>query len=125
MKLMMLFRVNIVNWKASWKQLWEYISKQKDWEYIIEIRKKNRSGSQNKLYWEILSQISKDTWNEKDYLHSFFSARFLKEKVMWPFWWHEDIPSTSTLTIDSFSWYIEKILNFCGEMGIVVNMIET
>jgi hypothetical protein len=112
----MIFNLSHRNWdNRGVHKISDYMSALKDWDYIVEIKKKTRSLEQNSLYRSIIEQIADYTWNEKDYLHSFFKSRYLKEEVIWSLWFHEHIPSTSDLPIDKFSAYIEKILNFCWE----------
>ena len=42
---------------------------------------KDRSGGQNRLYWEMLTIVSNETGHSKDELHEFFKQEFLGDMV--------------------------------------------
>ena len=50
-------------------------------QVVIEINKWRpvRSGEQNKLYWSILTDIERESGQEKESLHEFFKSEFLKD----------------------------------------------
>ena len=89
-------------------------------QVVIEIYKWQpvRSREQNKLYWSILTDIERESGQEKESLHEFFKSEFLKdctEKF-------GKIKSTTELNTIEFMEYIMKILKRAAEFGIVVTM---
>lgn len=101
----------------------KYLSTLKDGQMLsieIDKQKKNRSTSQNSMYWAILSEISNETGHSSDELHDFFKNKFLprryikigKSKL-------RAIPTTTNLTTLEFTEYIENIKAFTAtELGM-------
>lgn len=86
--------------------------------YILTIKKyyKNRTISQNKLYWLWLTFIEKETGNDKNDLHEFFKKQFLGSKFINVFGTEiETIQSTSKLNKLEFIEYLDKIHLFVLE----------
>ena len=91
--------------------------------YILSItnKKDSRSVSQNKLYWLYIACISKETGVEKDDLHAYFKQRFLlKDEIDIAGEVLKATYSTSKLSKDNFAIFIEKIISFASELGIVL-----
>lgn len=98
---------------------------------IVTIKeyKKNRSNSQNNLYWEWLTIISKDTGFTKEELHDRLRLQFLGtterevnykidgkvQKVTL-----KEIKSTTELNTKEFTDYLEKIEATAGIMDIIL-----
>ena len=96
------------------------IKKLEGCQVVFELNKWRpvRSGEQNKLYWSILTDIERESGQEKESLHEFFKSEFLKdysEKF-------GKIKSTTELNTIEFMEYITKILKRAAEFGIVVTM---
>ena len=88
--------------------------------YKRKIRK--RSIPQNRLYWLWLACIADETGTDSEDLHRVFARKYLScdvievmgEKVL-------KIPSTTTLSTQTFTEYIEKIRVFAAtELGITL-----
>lgn len=87
--------------------------------YVVEVRKPSRSLEQNALYWTLIREIA-DTVSVEgkrfipEVWHRYFKNRFLPGriielpdgKVI------ESDPSTSDLSVDEFSMYIEEVAQF-------------
>lgn len=88
--------------------------------YKRKIRK--RSVPQNRLYWLWLACIADETGHDREDLHRVFAGKYLAcdvievmgEKV-------RKIPSTTTLSTQTFTDYIEKIRIYAAtELGITL-----
>ena len=93
--------------------------------WVVSINRPNRSNAQNAMYWAVLheiaeqikpgSQYNADTW------HCYFKTLFLPGriielpggKVI------EQEPSTTGLTVAQFSEYVEKVIAWSTEKGLV------
>lgn len=74
---------------------------------------KVRNNKQNKLYWKLIKEISKEIGESEDKTHKLMRYKFLgqvKENI-----YNENItelPSTQTLSVIEFNEYLEKVINF-------------
>jgi hypothetical protein len=90
--------------------------------YVVEIRKPSRSLEQNARYWvaihEIAEQISIEGRKYTPQVwHRYFKERYLPGRIVeLPYGQiTEAEPSTTDLTLDEFSEYIERVLQFQAE----------
>ena len=87
-------------------------------KYILMIKKyyKNRTLSQNRLYWLWLNYLEKETGNDKNDLHEFFKMKFLEIKTTNIFGNEMKIyQSTAKLNKIEFMEYLDKIHLFVLE----------
>lgn len=90
--------------------------------YIVEIREPNRTLEQNALYWSTIHEIA-DTIkiDGKQYLpqvwHKYFKERFLPSRIIELPYGHiaESEPSTTDLTKEEFSEFVESVIQFYNE----------
>jgi len=89
--------------------------------FVVEVKlyRKQRTLSQNKLYWMWLSCIEADTGTDRDSLHEFFSKKFLPWKSVACFD-DEVLKATSTTVLNTreFSEYMDKIKEFALKWAI-------
>jgi hypothetical protein len=97
-----------------------------DPEMVVEIRSRNRSKAQNNYYWDLLNQISESLFIEgksytRDAWHLFFKQLFLiEEAVELPFNVTKMVtPTTTTLTTQAFSDFVEQVTAWAAENGVV------
>jgi DNA-binding NarL/FixJ family response regulator len=90
--------------------------------YVVEIKKPSRSLEQNARYWvaiqEIAEQISVEGQKYTPQVwHRYFKERYLPGRIVeLPYGQiTEAEPSTTDLTLDEFSEYIERVLQFQAE----------
>ncbi len=89
----------------------------------VEIKqyRKNRSTSQNKLYWLWLNVIADYTGDDPDDVHIIMKKRLLgtiRRPVMGVL---EEMPnSTKKLTTEEFSSYLERLEQLCNLLQIVL-----
>jgi hypothetical protein len=94
----------------------------KIYEIEISLKRKKRSIPQNRLYWLWITCISHETGNDKDFLHEYFSEKYLPKKSEIIFN-HEIIKPVSTTSLDAkqFTDYLDKIQIFASsEQGIIL-----
>jgi hypothetical protein len=96
----------------------------------LEIRESNRTKSQNRFYWELLGAIEMQLVNEgrryrAEIWHEYFKARYLVPKMMeLPNGKLKEVERTTTdLSKKEFSDYIEQVMAFASEHG-VINLME-
>lgn len=87
--------------------------------------KKKRSTLQNKLYWAVLNQIAEDLYVKgqgftSNCWHVYLRQRYLGcSDIVLPNKKVVTIPiSTSTLDVEEFNEYIEKVLAWATEHGV-------
>ncbi|MCK5604496.1 hypothetical protein KAR91_21580 [Candidatus Pacearchaeota archaeon] len=94
----------------------------KPWSVDIKPYKKNRSLSQNKLYFLWLNTIGNDIGYTTDELHAIMADKFLPDEIVE--YGGKQIKkdkSTSRLNTKEFTEYLEKIDRFAAaELGIVL-----
>ncbi len=116
-KLMKLI-ITINNWKVINSSIWKYISELSDWEYVIDIKKPNRTEKQNSLYWSILDYVYEQTWIDKDELHLLFKQKFLNKPILTCFWDINITQSTKELDKEEFNNFIMQVTLFLSENQI-------
>ncbi len=94
----------------------------KPWSVDIKPYKKNRSLSQNKMYWLWITCIGDSIGYERDELHAIMADKFLPDEIVE--YGGKQIKkdkSTSRLNTKEFTEYLEKIDRFAAaELGIVL-----
>lgn len=92
----------------------------------LEIRECNRTMSQNRFYWSILRSCEMQLVPENrryraEIWHEYFKARFLTTKMMeLPNGKLKEVERTTTdLTKREFADYIEQVMAFASEHGMV------
>jgi hypothetical protein len=93
--------------------------------WVVSVSKPNRSNAQNALYWAVLGEISEQIRPNAAYSpeiwHAYFKTLFLPGrmlelpggKVV------EQEPTTTGLTVAQFSEYVEKVIAWSTEKGLV------
>jgi len=94
----------------------------KPWLVDVKPYKKNRSLSQNKLYWKWITCIGDSIGYERDELHAIMADKFLPDEIVE--YGGKQIKkdkSTSRLNTKEFTVYLEHIDKFAAaELGIVL-----
>jgi hypothetical protein len=97
----------------------EYMSKQDDGKYLMEIKKfyKKRSKAQNRWYWKIMDIIGEELGYTKDEMHDTFKATFLSDRDELGL---TRVRSTTNTTTNEMREYIEHILRIASQQGITI-----
>lgn len=113
--------IEISDWKITSNKDLRKIAELPSWNYTMYIEKgRIRNNEQNAMLWWMLNQIAIDTGNDTDELHEFFKNKFLSKIVEYDKLWEQKIVwSTTRLTTKQFGEYLEKIMLFCNENGII------
>lgn len=104
--------------KEAVKQYIDKLADTKQYKVSVNLLKSKRSISQNKLYHLWLNYISKETGNDTDNLHRFFAGKFIgfKNESVFGREVHNPI-STTTLSKEAFTDFLDKIQAFMTEQG--------
>lgn len=94
----------------------------------IEIKKRRakRSLNQNAYYWKILEIIGDEYGIEKEELHDYFGAEYrsikkvLTNKVTGEIFELDFIRSTSSMNKIEFGEYLDKVIAWAANMGIII-----
>lgn len=114
----------IIHNEHSRRVVFEYLEKlnlAKKYSVEITLKREIRTLSQNRLYWLYLACLEQETGNEKEALHDFFKRKWLRknttklqnELII-------SVYSTTELNTVQFNQYIEKIVLFAAEEGIIL-----
>jgi len=92
-----------------------------DTVHEVEIKKPNRSRSQNNLYWSWLSILADWTGYTKDEMHTFLAVSFLGQETIQVNGHSITVArSTRNLKVNEFSDYLIEIEAWAHEHGIVL-----
>lgn len=112
-------KISIKDWQIeNMDDLIQWLFDASDWEYAIQKRKKKRSNQQNRYYRWLLQIVEKETGVPKEETHE-----KMKMKFLYVAWDGKSLPyckSTSKLKTDEFVEYIDKVVAFMSEFGIVL-----
>ena len=108
----------------SRRVVFEYLEKlnlAKKYSVEITLKREIRTLSQNRLYWLYLACLEQETGNEKEALHDFFKRKWLRknttelrnEQII-------SVYSTKELNTVQFKAYIDRIVLFAAEEGIIL-----
>ena len=104
------------------------VARLKDGRYTLSLEriKSNRSLNQNRYYFgAVLPPIAEYTGYSTEEMHEYYKARFLKKRTLTiGDDEREVVPSSTKLSTDEFSQYIEKIINHASDMGISIQSSE-
>jgi hypothetical protein len=94
----------------------------KPWKIEIKPYKKNRSNSQNRLYWQWMTCIGNEIGYESEELHAIMADKFLPDVfVEYGGKQIKQDKSTSRLNTKEFTEYLERIDRFSvQELGIML-----
>ena len=94
------------------------ISLDNDKEYYINIKEKsNRSTAQNKLYWDLITEIGNYLGYTSEEMHGLLAYKYLSHKIEVMDEEVTVVPSTSRLTVKEFNGYIKQITSFADGLG--------
>ena len=94
-----------------------------DIEVILQEHKTHRSTDQNNRYWMLLRKFSEETGHTADELHQYFKHDILGvETIKSPITdeEYETTKGTSSLNVDEFLQYMQRVEQHMAEYGVVV-----
>ncbi len=101
-----------------------YLDKMPDGEQLIEFIETNRTTMQNKYYWVVLGIMAQSFGTTAEDLHAYFKAEYLPSQEYFTLISNKKLKSTTEQTKDQMSIYIDKVIRFAAEQGIVIPDIE-
>ena len=105
---------------------WDFVSKERaekvfelmstDGKRVIKKATTKRTLPQNAYYRKLIEIISKDIWDDKDYIHESLRMKFLLDRSRkLPF-----VKSTTSLNTAEMTEYIENIKNFVSKFWLIL-----
>ena len=92
------------------------------WEIVVRPYKKTRSGAQNSLLWVWLTELEKETGNDKETLHEYMKQRFLGVEAREIMGREVAITNSSKkLKVAEFSEYLRNIEAVAVENGYILS----
>jgi len=106
-------KLNLKNTEAF--DMWCGSLEGKEVDCIVRERKKDRTIAQNSFYWLYLTLIEKETGNDANDVHEVAKRMFLRPRFVMVMGKEVKLPnSTTNLSSQEFSEYLDKICAWCG-----------
>lgn len=96
------------------------LDKMTDGEHLIEISPTDRTDAQNKFYWVCVRIIANTFGVSPNDLHEHFKSEWLPSQEYFVLTKRKQVRSTSEMTKDEMSEYLEKVIRLAAEQGIVI-----
>lgn len=100
------------------------LDKMPDGDRIIEIVECSRTDQQNKYYWVVLGIMATSFGTTAEELHEYFKATYLPSQEYFTLIGKKQLKSTTEQTKDQFTVYLERVIQFAAENGVVLPDIE-
>lgn len=101
-----------------------YLDRMPNGEQLIEFIETDRTTMQNKYYWVVLGIMAQSFGTTAEELHAFFKAEYLPSQEYFTLIRKRRLTSTTEQTKDQMSIYIDKIIAFAAEQGVVIPDLE-
>ncbi len=101
-----------------------YLDRMPNGEQLIEFIETDRTTMQNKYYWVVLGIMAQSFGTTAEELHTFFKAEYLPSQDYFTLIRKRKLSSTTEQTKDQMSIYIDKIIAFAAEQGVVIPDLE-
>lgn len=101
-----------------------YLDRMPNGEQLIEFIETDRTTMQNKYYWVVLGIMAQSFGTTAEELHAFFKAEYLPSQDYFTLIRKRKLSSTTEQTKDQMSIYIDKIIAFAAEQGVVIPDLE-
>ena len=103
----------------------EKLPHDKAWLVRVQPYKSSRSEQQNRTYWMWLHEIAESSGHTSDELHEFCRAQFMPRTVVQINGISRGVAqSTTKLSIDEMSSYMERVQQLAAELGIQLTQPE-
>lgn len=101
-----------------------YLDRMPNGEQVIEFIETTRTDAQNKYYWVVLQIMAGSLGTTPNELHEYFKSEFLPAQEYFTLVRHKRLTSTTEQTKDQMTEYIDKVIRFAAEQGIIIPDIE-
>ncbi len=101
-----------------------YLDKMPNGEQVIEFIETTRTDAQNKYYWVVLSIMAAELGTTPNELHEYFKSEFLPTQEYFTMIRHKRLTSTAEQSKDQMTQYLNRVIQFAAEQGVVIPDIE-
>lgn len=101
-----------------------FLDKMPDGEVLIEFTSTSRTDAQNKYYWVIVGIIGRTLGMQPEDVHKYFKECFLPKTEYFVAIKDKQLRSTTEQTKDQMAAYLDKIIRFAAEQGIIIPDLE-
>ena len=115
---------NSDNLSWAFSQIKNSLSTEQPLILTVRPEKEQRRNSQNRLYWQLLTEISEQLGHADEVWHEYFKRKFLgiKETILPDGQVHYAGLSSTDLTVGEFTDYITSIEAWATERGVIFNV---
>lgn len=96
------------------------LDKIQDGELVIELNPTDRTDAQNKYYWVLVHILAQSFGISDNQMHEFLKSAFLPSQDYFVLIKKKQLSSTTEQNKDEMTEYIEKVIRFGAEQGIVL-----
>lgn len=93
-------------------------------EHLLEINPTDRTDQQNKYYWVCVNLLAKTFGISPNELHEHFKSEWLPSQEYFILVKKKQLKSTTDLYKDQMCDYIDKVVRFAADQGIVLPDVE-
>ena len=101
-----------------------YLDRMPDGERVMEFVESTRTNTQNAYYWVVLNIMASEFGTTPNELHEHFKAEFLPSQEYFTLISRRRLRSTTEQTISQMAEYIDKVVRFAAENGVVIPDLE-
>lgn len=101
-----------------------YLDRMPDGERVIEFVESTRTNTQNAYYWVVLNIMANEFGTTPNELHEYFKGEFLPSQEYFTLISRRRMRSTTEQTISQMAEYIDKVVRFAAENGVVIPDLE-
>lgn len=96
------------------------LNKLPDGEHLLEINPTDRTDAQNKFYWVCVRILANNFGISPEELHEHFKSEWLPSQEFFILTKRKQLRSTTDMSKDEMSVYIDKVIRLAAEQGIVI-----
>lgn len=111
-------RERLMRWFAR------YLDRMPDGERLIEFVETTRTNTQNAYYWVVLGIMASEFGTTPEELHEHCKAAFLPSREYFTLISRRRMRSTREQTTAEMAAYIDRVVQFAAENGVVIPDIE-
>ena len=102
----------------------KFLDKMPDGEVLIEFTSTSRTDAQNKYYWVVCGIIGRTLGMHPEDVHKYFKECFLPKEEYFVVIKEKQLRSTTEQTKEQMAVYLDKVIHFAAEQGIVIPDLE-
>ena len=100
------------------------LDKLPDGEIVLELNPTDRTDAQNKYYWVIVHILANEFGITDNNMHEYLKDTFLPKREYFVLIKNKQLKSTTEQNKDEMSSYIDNVISFASEHGIILPDIE-